>query len=131
MLHLQGIGQATSVAFVRHGIKMIALLDINMSGLLKTKELLLEQNSDVEVLAIDVNMASEESVVDGVGQVAQRFGSIDIGVNNAGKPGALLPSTELSAQEFREILDVNTVGLWVGQREEIKQMLRQEPKDLG
>jgi hypothetical protein len=43
--------------------------------------------------------------------------------------GPLVPSTTILDQGFSSVLDLNLKGLWLGQREEIKQMLEQEPLD--
>ena len=72
-------------------------------------------------------MSNEKSVMQGVQEVANHFGRIDYAVNNAGGGGPIRPSSEVSAAEFRAVIDLNMVGLWIGQREQIKQMLRQEP----
>jgi NAD(P)-dependent dehydrogenase (short-subunit alcohol dehydrogenase family) len=130
-LRSQGIGRATSVAFVRHGITRIALLDIDAPGLLTTQDLLLNHKSNIEVLTVAADMASEESVVDGIGEVVQRFGSINIAVNNAGIGGPLRPSTQLSAKEFRNVLDINMVGLWVAQREKSNKCSNKRHKIKG
>ncbi|KAH8808646.1 oxidoreductase [Xylogone sp. PMI_703] len=125
-----GIGQATAIALTRHGIKQLALLDIDPIGAKTTTELVKQQASDVDVLTIVTDMTNEESVVQGIQKVINYFGRIDYAVNNAGGAlNSLCPSTDLSAADFRAVMDLNVTGLWIGQREEIKQMLKQEPLD--
>jgi NAD(P)-dependent dehydrogenase (short-subunit alcohol dehydrogenase family) len=115
------------VAFVQHGIKQLAILDINSAGMKETKDLMLKIKSEVEVLTLEKDLSDEQSIVAGIKEIVHHFGRIDIAVNNVGKGGELKPSTETSVSEFKEVLDLNLIGLWVAQREEIRQMLTQEP----
>lgn len=85
---------------------------------------------DVEIIEIATDMAEESSIVQAVQQVVDRFGRIDIAVNNAGIGGPLGPSTEMSAQAFHKVIDINLIGLWIGQREVIRQMLKQDLQQL-
>jgi NAD(P)-dependent dehydrogenase (short-subunit alcohol dehydrogenase family) len=84
-------------------------------------------DSELRVLVVHANMADEESVVVGMNKIIQTFGRIDYAINNAGVGGKLGPTTVLTASEFRSTIDINLIGLWVCQREEIKQMMKQEP----
>ncbi|KAM5383715.1 hypothetical protein ACJZ2D_001704 [Fusarium nematophilum] len=123
-----GIGQATSLAFVKYGIRKLALLDIDDAGLDKTADLISQQKADeVQLLKIKVDVGNDISVIEAIQKVVNGFGRIDIAVNNAGIGGPIMSSTDLSVEEYRKVIDVNMISLWVCQREEIKQMLRQEP----
>ncbi|KIW42228.1 uncharacterized protein PV06_05792 [Exophiala oligosperma] len=121
-----GIGQATCVALVRHGVKRLAVLDINVVGLRETKDLV-ERIRRVDVLQLHVDLAEENSIISGVQRAVDHFGRIDILINNAARAGAIRPSTDVATGDFRKIIDVNLIGLWVCQREAIKQMLKQDP----
>ncbi|EXJ63359.1 uncharacterized protein A1O5_11680 [Cladophialophora psammophila CBS 110553] len=124
-----GIGQATCIALVRHGVDRVAILDIDTAGMSQTSKLI-RTIKEVDIIEISTNMANESSVVQAVQQVIDRFGRIDIAVNNAGIGGSILPSTETSVQDFHKVIDINLIGLWIGQREVIRQMLKQEPQQL-
>jgi NAD(P)-dependent dehydrogenase (short-subunit alcohol dehydrogenase family) len=81
----------------------------------------------LEVIIVHADMANEESITTGINKIVQNFGRIDYAVNNAGVGGKLGPATEISGLDFRSTIDINLIGLWICQREEIKQMLKQEP----
>lgn len=109
----------------------LALLDIDPAGASKTASQLTQLAADIEILRVTVDLAKEESIVKGIQEVVDRFGRIDVALNIAGMPGSLKPSTEISAEEFRKVVDVNMVGLWIAQREEVRHMLRQEGVKRG
>ncbi|KAH7110703.1 oxidoreductase [Dactylonectria macrodidyma] len=123
-----GIGQATSVAFVRHGIQKLALLDIDDTGLDRTADLISQHKAEgVQLLRIKVDISDDKSVITAIQKVVDTFGRIDIAVNNAGIGGPIVSSANMTVEEYRKVIDINMIGLWVSQREEIKQMLRQDP----
>ncbi|KAF4950237.1 hypothetical protein FGADI_8325 [Fusarium gaditjirri] len=123
-----GLGQATSVAFARHGIQKLALIDLNSTGMQITEELIRKAVGDqTELLSIEADISDEASVIGAMKSAAKKFGRIDIAINNAGVGGPIKPSTETSLEEYRKVIDINTIGLWLCQREELKQMLSQDP----
>lgn len=114
---------------MQHGVSRLAILDIDNAGMNQTTTLV-KAIKDVEIIEIATDMAVESSIVQAVQQVVDRFGRIDIAINNAGIAGPMGPSTELSAQDFHKVIDINLIGLWIGQREVIRQMLKQELRQL-
>ncbi|KAH8672342.1 hypothetical protein BGZ61DRAFT_556177 [Ilyonectria robusta] len=126
-----GIGQSTSMAFARHGVQKLALLDIDDAGLETTAAMISQQtNKRVESLKIKIDVSDEKAIVQAIQKVVDAFGRIDIAINNAGIGGPIMDSTKISTDEFRRVLDVNMIGLWVSQREEIRQMLAQSPIEI-
>lgn len=85
------------------------------------------QYADINVLTIQADCGNEESLVQAISTVVAKFGRIDYAVNNAGIPGVLGPATEYKTSDFKTVLDVNLTGLWIAQREQIRQMLKQDP----
>jgi NAD(P)-dependent dehydrogenase (short-subunit alcohol dehydrogenase family) len=81
---------------------------------------------DVKVEAIEMDVSSEESVEEGIRKTVNAFGSIDIAVNNAGIAGPTIPTPEVVASDWTKVLNVNLTGVWMCQRAEIQQMLKQE-----
>lgn len=115
------------MALARHGIQKIALVDVNEAGLQTTTDLIREEHTDkTEVLIIVADVSDETSVAQAVRTAVKNFGRIDIALNIAGIPGPLKPSTDVSLEEFRKVIDVNMTGMWLCQREELRQMLLQE-----
>ena len=85
-----------------------------------------QANREIQTLTVHVDVGDETSIVEGMQKVTETFGRIDIAVNNAGIGGPIMPSTDISVGAYRKVLEVNTIGLWISQREEIKHMLRQD-----
>jgi NAD(P)-dependent dehydrogenase (short-subunit alcohol dehydrogenase family) len=61
----------------------------------------------------------------------RRFGRIDYAVNNAGVSGTLRRSTDMTTEEFNQAIHVNMTGVWIAQREQLNQMMKQEPLATG
>lgn len=119
------------MAFARHGVQKLALLDIDDVGLETTVAMISQQtNKRVESLKLKVDVSDEIAIVQAIQKVVDAFGRIDIAINNAGIGGPILDSTKISTDEFRRVLDVNMIGLWVSQREEIRQMLSQSSIEI-
>ncbi|GCD32921.1 short-chain dehydrogenase/reductase [Streptomyces chrestomyceticus JCM 4735] len=63
------------------------------------------------LLALTVDLTDEAQVKDAVGEATERFGRLDVVVNNAGY-GYLAAVEETSAKDVRDMLDVQVVGVW-------------------
>jgi NAD(P)-dependent dehydrogenase (short-subunit alcohol dehydrogenase family) len=68
-----------------------------------------------EVDGVAVDVTSEPAVKEAFARVVERWGGIDILVNNAGR-AARKPATELSVEEWQQVLDVNLTATFVCSR---------------
>lgn len=102
-----GLGLEAVITFLGEGAK-VALVDYDTSGEERAKELK-ANGSDVEYFQVDV--ANRESVDQMVAGVMERFGRIDILINNAGitRDGML---TKLLQEDFQKVIDVNLTGVF-------------------
>jgi NAD(P)-dependent dehydrogenase (short-subunit alcohol dehydrogenase family) len=121
-----GIGQYTAYGLAAHGIKRLAVADINPKALQTTVNELKKRYPDVDVKAIEMDVSSEKSVEDGIRETVGTFGRIDIAINNAGIGGPTIPTPEVAAKDWSKVLNVNLTGVWMCQRAQIQQMLKQE-----
>jgi NADP-dependent 3-hydroxy acid dehydrogenase YdfG len=85
-----------------------------------------KRHPDVDVKAIEMDVGNEQSVEEGIHETSKTFGSIDIAVNNAGIAGPTIPTPEVAISDWSKVLNVNLTGVWMCQRAQIQQMLKQE-----
>ncbi len=101
-----GIGRGAANAFAAEGAALV-LTDTDESGLADAVQQISNAGSSVLGLAGDV---CDEGVVDRhAAQALDRFGRIDVLVNNAGIMRRA-PSEELSRAVWRQVIDVNLHG---------------------
>jgi NAD(P)-dependent dehydrogenase (short-subunit alcohol dehydrogenase family) len=104
-----GIGKAACVQMAKEGAK-VAVTDIDDDA----------GNEVVRMIASDDNIAwywhldvSDEKAVEQVfSEVEEKYGSIDVLVNNAGIAGTDKPTHELSAAEWKQVIDINVNGVF-------------------
>ncbi len=75
-------------------------------------------------LSIVANAGSEEDMIATVAKTVDRFGRLDIIVNNAGVI-TQLPIVEMTLEEWNRIFQINVTGTFVGCREAAKQLILQ------
>ncbi|MFD1205033.1 MULTISPECIES: 3-ketoacyl-ACP reductase [Sporosarcina] len=122
----RGIGRATAIAFAKEGIN-VGLIGRTEANLEKVAEELREFG--VKVSIATANVADNESVVKAVERVKSELGPIDILINNAGvgKFGKFL---ELSPEEFKNIIDVNLMGMYYVTRAVLPEMIERQTGDI-
>jgi len=107
----QGIGKAYVMGFSREGAK-VAIADINIEAANKTAEEVFKNGG--EALAIKTDVSAVKDTQEMVSKTIDRFGRIDILVNNAAIFGRvrmkLGPFDELEMSEWDRSWDVNVKG---------------------
>jgi NAD(P)-dependent dehydrogenase (short-subunit alcohol dehydrogenase family) len=102
-----GIGQYAAFAFARHGVKRMVLTDIRPENLRSTVQELQKIAKDVEIEAIDMDVAKEADVKNAIERSVNRFGRIDYAVNNAGIGGPPRGTTDVELSEWQGVMDIN------------------------
>lgn len=116
-----GIGRATAIAFATAGATVV-VADISESGGHETVQTIVGQNGVAEFRQVDV--AYEVSVRNLVTGIVTDHGRIDIAHNNAGIEARVVPLIELSADEWRRVVDVNLNSVFYCLQAEISAMLK-------
>lgn len=102
----QGIGAATAKKLASEGAK-VSIVDINQEQAEKTAATLDPTGDKVIGLACDVS--NEKSVAEMVAKVIEKFGKVDILINNAGITRDAM-AHKMSVDQWKLVLDVNLSG---------------------
>lgn len=102
-----GLGKALAIEYYREGFAL-ALIDINLDGLIELKKLLKPAGKMISIHKADVSV--EEEVVNVKKTIAEQHTNIDILINNAAISMSQ-PFDQLTLADFRRLLDVNFWGM--------------------
>ena len=119
-----GIGRATARRFARDGAR-IGLLARGMEGLEGARRDVETLGS--EALPIPTDVAFPEQVEEAASLIEERFGPIDIWINNA-MTSVFSPVKEMQPEEYRRVTEVTYLGYVYGTLSALKRML---PRNRG
>ena len=102
-----GIGRGTAIKFAMEGAKL-ALIDINRELLDVTAAELEKYNAEVVCYTCDIS--NESAVYECFADINEKFGRIDILVNNAALWRSSKFFTELPTEEWRLFFNINVMG---------------------
>lgn len=107
----RGIGFETARTFLENGAK-VAIFGSREETVKKALESLKQENADYEVIGLHPTLTNEEEVKTAFETVKEKFGKIDILINNAG----VSSSTKLEnypIDEYDKIADLNIKSVFV------------------
>jgi NAD(P)-dependent dehydrogenase (short-subunit alcohol dehydrogenase family) len=104
-----GIGLALVKACILDGMHVV-MADIAQAALHEQVEQL-KASSQAKILGVVCDVAKLDDVEQLAKQAYERFGQVDILINNAGVSGQLAPFWELTNQSVRQVLEVNLYGV--------------------
>lgn len=115
-----GIGFATALRFAEAGAKLVlsARREIELATLVTAI-----RNQGGEAVAVTGDVRDEATAIAAVKAAVERFGGLDIAFNNAGAIPEMGPTSDLSAEGFRETLEINLTGAFLGAKHQITAML--------
>jgi NAD(P)-dependent dehydrogenase (short-subunit alcohol dehydrogenase family) len=117
----RGIGLAIAERLLASGARC-SLWDIDQAALENTARGLAGQG---EVHTVVVDLMQPSSVAEAKAATLKQFKSLDILVNNAGITGANRKTWEFSPEEWRGVIEVNLVGVFLCCREVVPVMIEQ------
>ena len=116
-----GIGLETARLFLTEGAK-VAIVDLKEDDLKTAQECLKDLG---EVLTIAADVSSEQDTGTYVRTAVDRFGRIDIFVNNAGIEGKVAPLVDQNIADFDRVMAVNVRGSFLGLQHVLPVMIKQ------
>ncbi|WAL58079.1 SDR family oxidoreductase [Thermocoleostomius sinensis] len=125
-----GIGQSIAVRLAQEGCNVVINYRSDPKGAQTTEEVAMQQacgqveDCGVQSLLVQGDVSKEEDIVRMVNATIEKFGSLDILINNAGIQTEK-PSHEVTADEFDRVINVNLRGAYLCAREAIKHFLSQ------
>jgi NAD(P)-dependent dehydrogenase (short-subunit alcohol dehydrogenase family) len=115
-----GIGKATADLFAKEGAKVI-VSDINeANGNIAADEI---KKNGGEAFFIKADSSKPEDNEALVKQTIQKYGALDIAVNNAGIGGQLAATGEYPVDGWQKVININLSGVFYGLRYQIPAML--------
>ncbi|MDR6290833.1 NAD(P)-dependent dehydrogenase (short-subunit alcohol dehydrogenase family) [Inquilinus ginsengisoli] len=115
-----GIGEATCHRFAEEGAR-VAVFDVNEADGRETAEAIRAKGGDAIFRRVDV--ADEGDVAAGVAAVVERFGRLDVLVNNAAITGVNKFAHEVSVEEWDRIFAVNVRGVFLCTKHAVPHMM--------
>ncbi len=114
-----GIGKAIALAFAREGARIV-VSDINSEGGEETVGQIAQV--DAEAVFIEADVAEAEAVSNLIEKAVERFGGLDIMVNNAGIE-VVQRLADTDEQMWDRLISINLKGVFLGTKYAIPQML--------
>lgn len=109
----RGIGAGLATRFAERGLRLV---------LCARSQPVLADGEDVIARRCDVR---DEAALEAlVGEAEDRFGGIDLWINNAGVLDPIAPLRDVSVEAFRDHLDVNLTGVFLGTRSYVRHLRR-------
>jgi NAD(P)-dependent dehydrogenase (short-subunit alcohol dehydrogenase family) len=121
----KGIGKAIALAFASEGATLV-VAGRDLSRLEETVESIC--SCEGRAMATQTDVADEQQVKQMVARTMDKYGQIDILVNNSGIIGPISPIVDIDLNEWNETLAINLTGAMLCSREVLKVMI---PRKAG
>jgi NAD(P)-dependent dehydrogenase (short-subunit alcohol dehydrogenase family) len=121
-----GLGRACATALAMGGAN-VAIIDLHETLGRKTAAAMREQGVDAFFVRCDVS--DKRQVQDMTAEVVERFGRLDIGINNAGFGLTKGGSEVLAQDEWERVISVNLTGTFLCAQTQARYMIRQRPTE--
>ena len=117
-----GIGKATAIHFAKYGATVV-VSDINLESAQKVADEIATNKG--KAFAVKANVAKFEDVENLINATVEKFGSLDVIVNNAGIGPNLLKTHESLLKDWDRVISVNQTGVFYCMKVALQQFLKQ------
>lgn len=123
-----GIGKETIIKFAKNNYNVVITYNNDNESAIKLEKEIKEKY-DVDALVIKCNISKEEEIKDMIEKIINKFGNIDVLVNNA---GIAIDTTfeDKTKDNFMKILEVNLVGTFLVSKYVSKYMLENKKGNI-
>lgn len=120
----RGIGEKIAEKFATEGYNLVINYVSNIENV-EELEARIKGNSNIEILFVQSDVTSFESCENMINKAIEKFGHIDVVVNNAGitKDGLLMRMKE---EDFDKVINVNLKGTYNVTKNAIPHMMKQK-----
>src|ERR1700687_1524987 len=119
---LTGIGRATALAFAKEGARLVISGRREAEGKALETEL---RGLGAEAAFIKADVRRDDEVRSLVDKTVERFGRLDVAVNNAGTEGQVGPITDQTEDSYAATFDTNVLGVLLSMKHEVRAMQQQ------
>ena len=116
---LSGIGRAAAVAFAKADHRVVVSGRKQDAGQALVREL---RSLGAEAEFVQADVQNEDDVRRLVDRTVERFGRLDVAVNNAGTEGQVGPITDQTAESYAATFDTNVLGVILSMKHEVRAM---------
>ena len=122
---LTGIGRAAAVSFAKAGNRVVVSGRKPDAGEALVREL---RSLGAEAEFVQADVRKEDDVRRLVDRTVERFGRLDVAVNNAGTEGKPGPLTEQTSDSYATMFETNVLGTFLSLKHELRVM---QPQGSG
>ena len=116
---LSGIGRAAAVAFAKADHRVVVSGRKQDAGQALVREL---RSLGAEAEFVQADVRDEDDVRRLVDRTVERFGRLDVAVNNAGTEGQVGPITDQTVESYAATFDTNVLGVILSMKHEVRVM---------
>jgi NAD(P)-dependent dehydrogenase (short-subunit alcohol dehydrogenase family) len=116
-----GIGRSTAMLFASEGAKVI-ISDVNEAHGNSVVDEITKNGGAASFIKADSSKPEDNEAL--VKQTLDKYGALDIAVNNAGIGGPLAATGEYPLDGWKKVIDINLSGVFYGLRYQIPAMLK-------
>ncbi len=117
-----GIGKKISYALLDNGA-IVCIFDVNEESGLKAIEDFKALHKGKKAEFFKVNVADENQAASAIDSIAEKYGSIDVLVNNAGITLDNL-IMRMSIEDWKKVIDINLTGAFICSKHAVKHMIK-------
>lgn len=120
----RGLWLEMSKQFIQRDYNVV-ICDVLEDKLKEAKETLEKISRGAQVLEIVCDVTKEEDLQNVMDRAIEKFGEVNIWINNAGVNQPMVPVWEIDSDKINRLIDIDLKGAIIGSKIAMKQMIKQ------